>query len=189
MLDELFGKLEERKYNWKDENTIYEFLKDHPNIRTRMDLLNAWPTAYKVARIAGILDEICENDRHTWNETTVRELLKSHPEITTRSKLIAANLGAYKVAKKLNLLQELFGGPLEFKSYSKEEILDFMKEHPEIKSRKDLKEANSSIFTAAAKKHMLVGFFGERVYTKRWNRQDIEDYLKEHTEITSRTKL
>ena len=67
-----------------------------------------------------------------------RMMMTKHPEITKRGQLNESSRPAYKRAQELNLLDELFG-EVERKPYTREDIYAYMKKHPEIKNREDLR--------------------------------------------------
>ena len=79
-----------------------------------------------------------------WTEDRLKELLEQHPEIKTRSKFKELNAAAYHAARKQKLLDSLFG-EIEYEKdkWTPNTIRQFIKEHPEINSRKKLKEYNS----------------------------------------------
>lgn len=187
LLVELFGELPFR-YSWKTKDDVLNFLKEHPDIKTKMQLRDANLSAYNLARELGMINELFENVNHDWTEENIRKFLKDHPEITTRSKLKNASLGALKAAKKLGILDELLDRVV-FTEYSEESILEFLKEHPEIKTVKQFREQYPNVYAAACRRHMTQKIFGKRVYKRKYSADDVRKYVSEHPEITKRTQL
>ena len=187
LLVELFGELP-FKYSWKTKEDILNFLKEHPDIKTKMQLRDANHSAYRLARKLKMINDLFENVNTDWTEENIRKFLKEHPEITTRSKLKNASLGALKAAKRLGILDELIDRVV-LTEYSKESILKFLSEHPEIKTSKDFREQYPNIYAAACRRHMTKDIFGERVYTRKYSEEDVRKYVSEHPEITMRSQL
>lgn len=187
LLVELFGELPFR-YSWKTEDDVLNFLKEHPDIKTKMQLRDANLSAYNLARELGLLNRLFKNVNHDWTEENIRKFLKEHPEITTRNKLKTASLGALKAAKKLGILNELLDRVV-LPTYSEESILEFLKEHPEIETVKQFREQYPNIYAAANRRHMTQKIFGKRVYKRKYSEEDVRKFVSEHPEITKRSQL
>jgi hypothetical protein len=71
--------------------------------------------------------------------------------------------------------------------YTKEYITNYIKEHPEINSRKKLEQHNRSMYMAAKDLNLLDDLFGEKQH-KTWNEKTITDFVKSNN-ITKRKQL
>jgi hypothetical protein len=94
--------------------------------------------------------------RNIWNRESILEFIDQHPEIISRNTLEKASQSVYKAALRLNMLNELFGNRLKERNvWSPEKVLEYMKEHPEIKSRNMLKKASEEIYNAAYRFNLI----------------------------------
>lgn len=81
----------------------------------------------------------------------------------------------------------MFGESLH-KTHTEREIREYLKEHPEITRRIDLKTNNNNLYHAALKMGILESLFGESL-RKEHTEKELRLYLKEHPEITRRDEL
>ena len=74
------------------------------------------------------------------------------------------------------------------RKWTKESIIKYVNEHPEITSRKALQKFAPGAYNAANDLNILYDLFGDKKY-KDWSEENIRKYVSEHPEITSRTEL
>ena len=125
-----------------------------------------------------------------WTEDRIKELLEQNPEIKTRFEFKKLNASAYRAARKQKLLDSLFG-ELEYEKvkWTPNTIRQFIKEHPEINSRKKLKEYNSYLCHIAGKFGLLKELFGEKIKTVKYTEEVIREIVKQNPSIKSRYDL
>ena len=87
----------------------------------------------------------------------------------------------HHVAEKLGLLEELFGDR-QLKPYTIDEVIDYMKKHPEIKTRRELDKKCNRIYGAAKKFGILQDLFGDSL-NKSYTEEEVRDYMRNHPEI------
>ena len=91
LLDELFGS---KTPKWTEE-TIKKFLREHPDIKKRIQLFELYPNVYVAANNLKLLDELFGPKIPKWTEETIRKFLKEHPEIKTKSDFARIKASAY----------------------------------------------------------------------------------------------
>lgn len=124
-----------------------------------------------------------------WTENVIREYLKNHPEVKSRGSFQKSSYSGYAAALRMGILDKLFGARLrERYIYTPQIVFDYVKEHPEIDSRKKLKESSEPMHSAAYRFKIMDELFGKSSRT-RWTKENILKYLGEHQEITSRTEF
>lgn len=187
LLDELFGeKLVRGKYS---EDEIRKFVAEHPGI-TRKQLSDGYSGIYKAAKKFGILDEIIPDVKSVkWTEESIRRFLYENPGIKTRTQLKNVNGSAYAAAWRLGILDELFGDIVYSNlKYTREFIVSYIMEHPEIRTRKAFEKDNRSMYMAAYRYDGLLDeLFGEK-QTKSWDEESIERFIRENN-VTKRKQL
>lgn len=172
------------------KDKIKEYLKEHPEIKTRQQLRDAYYSIYDNARKIGILDELfgVSQSALVWTPDNIRKYVAEHPEIKSRADLKTLQNGAYHKARKYKMLDELFGKPLCEKIWTPNKLRQFIKEHPEINKRYDLKQYDNNLYHRARKWGMLDELFGES-HLIIWTKDMILEFMKEHPEITTRSEL
>ena len=109
LINELnFEKISRRQ--WTKE-ALYKLLSEHPEIKTRIQLIKQFPGAYHSACELKILDELIEKHQRTkkWSKEAIYKLLNEHPEIKKRYDLMKYNMSCYTSAHNMGILYELFG--------------------------------------------------------------------------------
>jgi len=95
-----------------------------------------------------------------WTYETITKLIEEHPEINSRSSLEKISQSAYKAALKMGIVDDLFGKPVKERYiWSKEKVINYVKQHPEIDSKTKLKNSNESAYNAAYRFHIMNELF------------------------------
>ena len=83
--------------------TIIEYMKQHPEIKTRTELQKSYYSMYEHARKFNMLDELfgLAPNAFKWTEDGIKQYVLEHPEINSRTLLKKLNYSAYYAAKKL----------------------------------------------------------------------------------------
>jgi hypothetical protein len=68
-------------------------------------------------------------------------------------------------------------------------IREYIKEHPEITTRRQLQEYNSGAYAKAKEFDMLYELFGEPTCVRCWTEEMIRQYVAERPEIKTRRDL
>jgi len=91
------------------EDDVWNFIDEHPEIETKMQLLNhpdegsVW---YSRAKKLGMLDEIFQTEMK-WSEDNIRKFIRDN-RFSSRSQIQKENSWAYYKALKLGILDEFF---------------------------------------------------------------------------------
>lgn len=108
ILESLFGE-SLRKEHTEEELRLY--LKEHPEITRRDELLKMNNSMYYLADKLKLLNELFGDGRvkrTKWTKETIKQYIKDNPDIKKRSDLMVKAAGAYDKAKRLKILDELF---------------------------------------------------------------------------------
>ena len=146
---------------WNEE-TIIQFVNQHPEIISRNTLEKASQSAYKAALRLNMLDELFGNrlkERYVCSPEKVLIFMKEHPEIETRTMLKKASEEIYNAAYRFNMMNDLFQ-PVE--RWNKDKISKFIEDN-NIKNGKQLKKLSDSAYNLARRNNWLLYFFGEDV--------------------------
>lgn len=102
----VFGKTHNRKY---DEDTIWDYLDEHPEIKQKSDLPGS---IYAAARHYHMLDDLFDKGRPNKKITKqeVRKYIQNHKSIKSRFDLYKHSEPMYNAALKYGMLDKLFGG-------------------------------------------------------------------------------
>ena len=117
-----------------------------------------------------------------WTRESIITFVKEHPEITSRKTLQNAAMGAYNAALQIDgLLYELFGEK-KYKEWTEENIRNYIKEHPEITSRSELRDKQKGAYDAARRFGILDELFKKK--HKDWNEYTIRQFVKDNNIIS-----
>jgi uncharacterized protein YneF (UPF0154 family) len=144
---------------------------------------------YEAGLRFGILDELFgKRQQERYSKEEVREYMKAHPEIRRIKDLKNANARIYNAAYKLKMYDEFFSTKYQRSiTYTEEDLMKYLSDHPEIKTREDLLKSNKSLYYLARKLRLLVKLFG--ICKRKWTEETIKQYIKDNPDITRRVDL
>jgi len=109
IMNKLFPQtIHKRKEKWTEESII-QFLEEHPEINSRYEFAKSNAAAYAKARKLKIIDRLFPHKRkEKWTEESIIQFLEEHPEINSRSDFEKSNGSAYLKALRLKIMDKLF---------------------------------------------------------------------------------